>query len=114
MPDGGASIYAAIAAWYAAASWVTIAAYAVMAASVAYSAYTLATIPDMPGYSAEIRGRTQIVRSAVTAHRIIYGEVMVSGPLVAAFATSGAPRPDSEKLALGYIQEGPGIWRAPR
>jgi len=59
----------------------------VMVAAIGYSAYAMATMPDMPGYSAETRGRTQVVRSAVTPHRIIYGEIMVSGPLVAAFST---------------------------
>lgn len=50
--------------------------------SIGYSIYSMATMPDMPGYSAEVRGRTQVVRSAVQPHRIIYGTCMVSGPLI--------------------------------
>ncbi|MCL2761447.1 MAG: phage tail protein, partial [Desulfuromonadales bacterium] len=57
-----------------------------MAATIAYSAYAMATAPDMPGYSAEVRGRTQVVRSAVTPRRIIYGQCMVSGPLAYALS----------------------------
>ncbi len=58
----------------------------IMVASIGYAAYAMASMPDMPGYSSEVRGRTQVVRSAVTPHRVIYGQCMVSGPLVAAFS----------------------------
>lgn len=77
----------AIATIVAEYGWVYAVVAVAMAASIAYSAYQMATMPGMPGYSTEVRGRTQVVRSAVTPHRIIYGEVMVSGPLVAAFSS---------------------------
>ena len=63
-----------------------VASVVIMAASIGYSAYMMASMPDMPGYSSEVRGRSQIVRSAVTPHRIIYGTCMVSGPLAYALS----------------------------
>lgn len=48
--------------------------------SIAYSAYNMVDGPDTPDTT--IKGRSQIVRSAVEPHRIVYGECMVSGPLV--------------------------------
>jgi hypothetical protein len=56
-----------------------------MAFSIGYSAYMMASTPGTPGLNAA--GRTQVIRSAAAPHRIIYGECMVSGPLVASFAT---------------------------
>ena len=53
-----------------------------MAVSIGFAAYTMANMPNMPGYSAEVNGRTQVIRSAVTPHRVIYGKCLVSGPLV--------------------------------
>lgn len=82
-------LVAAVAVWAgvsAGMATVMIVSAVMMVISIGYSAYAMATAPDMPGYSSEVRGRTQVVRSAVTPHRIIYGEVMVSGPLVAAFS----------------------------
>lgn len=85
MAEGVAGLVA-ILAWIGAGSAYVGAMVVVMAASIAYSAYSMATLPDMPGYSSEVRGRTQVVRSAVAPHRVIYGLCMVSGPLVAAFS----------------------------
>ena len=66
---------------------VVIVAVVAMAASISYSAYMMASMPDAPGYSSEVRGRTLIVRSAVAPHRIIYGKCLVSGPLVGCFSS---------------------------
>lgn len=85
MPPVVAAVAVALGVSTAMATVIVVSAV-IMIASIAYSAYQMATMPDMPGYSAEVRGRTQVVRSAVTPHRIIYGQVMVSGPLVAAFS----------------------------
>ena len=38
--------------------------------------------PDQPDLSSLGRGRTQLVRSSVENHRIVYGTVLLSGPLV--------------------------------
>jgi hypothetical protein len=67
-------------------AYFVIASAVVMVASISYSAYTMATMKGAEGFSAEIAGRTQVVRSAVAPHRIVYGKCMISGPLVAAFS----------------------------
>lgn len=46
---------------------------------------------SQPTYQAEARDRMQVIRSAVEARRVIYGEALVSGPLVYAEST-GATR----------------------
>ena len=48
----------------------------------------LAPEPDAPDFTSENRDRGQTVRSAVTARRIIYGEMVSSGPLVFAASTN--------------------------
>ena len=45
--------------------------------------------PKFPGYLTEQNERHHIVRSAITPHRIIFGECISSGPLVGAFAVDG-------------------------
>ena len=75
---------AAIGAWIAANAMLAT-TLAISAASISYSAYTMATAASAPNLNAQ--GRTQVVRSAVANHRVIYGECMVSGPLIAAFTT---------------------------
>jgi hypothetical protein len=42
---------------------------------------------SQPSYQAEARDRLQVVRSAVETRRVIYGQAMVSGPLVYAEST---------------------------
>ena len=82
-------VVAAIAVYFsvsAAMATFILVSGVIMVASIGYAAYAMASMPDMPGYSSEVRGRTQVVRSAVTPHRVIYGQCMVSGPLVAAFS----------------------------
>ena len=39
-------------------------------------------IPNLAGFSAEARDRIQQVRQPITARRVVYGEVRVSGPLI--------------------------------
>ena len=68
----------------------------VMVASVAYTAYSMANLPSAPGYTSDVQGRTQVIRSAVAPHRVVYGKCMVSGPLVGAFS-SGT---NNENLSL--------------
>ncbi len=45
---------------------------------------------DFSGFQAEAQGRLQVVRSAVATRKIVYGEVMVSGPLVYAETTGSS------------------------
>jgi len=62
-------VVAAVAAYFAVSAGMAafmVASFVVMAASIGYSAYMMATMPDASGYSTEVRGRTQVVRSAVT------------------------------------------------
>ena len=58
----------------------TVVAYAVTLASVAYSAYMMATMeaPNQP----DATKRLQTVRSSIQPHRVLYGECMTSGVLV--------------------------------
>ena len=117
MPDGGASFFIAMAAVVGSTSvgvgvGVTV-SLVIMAASIGFSAYQMTSMPDMPGYSSEVRGRAQVVRSAVTPRRIIYGKCMVSGPLAYAIVHDNPGMSDDEKLALGYIKDGPNSWIAP-
>ncbi len=45
-------------------------------------------IPNLAGFSAEARDRIQQVRQPITARRVVYGEVRVSGPLIFIAATN--------------------------
>jgi len=56
----------------------------VMVASIAYSMYSLFSMKTPGGYSntQSLKDRMQVVRSPVESRRYIYGEVMVSGPLI--------------------------------
>ena len=45
--------------------------------------------PSRSGFSSEQRERSQVVRSSVEPRRVVYGESISSGPLVAAFVTGG-------------------------
>jgi hypothetical protein len=59
-------------------------------ASAAYSIYAMSNMPKASaGYSADVAGRVQVVRSAVTPHRVVYGKCMISGALAAAFSNGG-------------------------
>lgn len=74
---------AAIAAYFAistAMAYLLIVAAVITLASIGMMAYTLSSMPS--GFSQELRNRMQVVRSSISPHRIIYGEVMVSGTLV--------------------------------
>ena len=51
-------------------------------------------------FQAEAKGRTQVVRSAVATRRIIYGQVMVSGPLVYAEVTTAFVTNDKLNLII--------------
>jgi hypothetical protein len=55
---------------------------------------------SQPSYQAEARDRLQVIRSAVDTRRIIYGQVMVSGPLVYAQSTGDANQYLSMVIAL--------------
>ena len=45
--------------------------------------------PKQPDFSSEALGRTVVIRSPIQARRTIYGQVMVSGPLMFATTTGG-------------------------
>jgi hypothetical protein len=64
----------------------------VMVVAIAYSAYMMATMktPSMGGNASSLRDRTQVVRSSVEPRQFIYGQVMVSGPLVYILSTGAA------------------------
>ena len=47
---------------------------------------------DLPEYTAEVRDRNTVVRSGVTARRLIYGEMISSGPLIFAGSTDSNDR----------------------
>ena len=67
---------------------IALAVYAIVQVGLlAYSVYSMFADPGNSSFANEVRGRTQIVRSAVAPHRIIYGQCMVSGPLIATFST---------------------------
>jgi hypothetical protein len=59
---------------------------AMAAASLASSALGLGKLGGSPNFTAEAKERSQVIRSAIASHKIIYGETITSGPLV--FATS--------------------------
>lgn len=109
---GSALAYSAIVG----VSWVTYAGIAQVATAIA--GYALSSVlsgggggggggggsstassPSSSSFAASVKGRTQVVRSAVANRTLVYGRVMVSGPLVfAAVETTAAnvtsPSPD--------------------
>lgn len=66
---------------YGAVNW------ALVATTFVLSAMSRALAPKAPSLSSQLRDRTEVVRSAVAPHRVVYGEVPVSGPLVFAAST---------------------------
>lgn len=88
MPPVVAAIATALSISTAMATVVLVSAI-VMVATIAYAAYAMATMKKPGSYSSSqpLRDRTQVVRSAVEPRRYIYGEVMVSGPLIYALST---------------------------
>lgn len=104
MPAGAPPLVAAVIG-YAAASAVGLTvgtlAFAAFSGAVSFVANMVLTgfmgsSPDagtqqsQPTYQSEARDRLQVVRSAVETRRIIYGQVMVSGPLVYAQSTGAS------------------------
>lgn len=77
MPPVVAAV-AAIAAWVAANAVVIMAVMTI--AAIGMMAYTIASMPGTA--SNELKGRQQTVRSAVSPHRVIFGEVVVGGTLI--------------------------------
>jgi len=69
---------------YGAVNW------ALVATTFVLSAMSRALAPKAPSLSSQLRDRTEVVRSAVAPHRVVYGEVPVSGPLVFAASTGTA------------------------
>lgn len=61
----------------------------------------LAKKPKAPSFTADAQGRSDMVRSSVESHKIIYGQAKVSGPLVFARTT------DTGYDAAGVNQAGP-------
>lgn len=61
--------------------------------------------PDIPSFTTEAQGRSQIIRSSVESHKIIYGQVRVSGPLVLAETTSApaSAHGGTTNLVNGYL-----------
>lgn len=82
------AVVAAIVAETAITATMVIGAIAelVMVASIAYSAYSMATMKNPDSFASEVAGRTQVIRSSASPHRVIYGKCIISGPLVAAFS----------------------------
>jgi len=70
---------------------VAVVSVVAMAATIGYMMSSMGgDMPSMPGFSSEVRERTQVVRSAVAPHRVVYGECLVSGPLI--FACSSGDK----------------------
>lgn len=94
-----AAIIAAVGATGAAAVAITVATYVAVtvAMSLAIGAITRAIMggpkaPERPAFDSmaeQARGRTLMVRAVAEAHRVVYGEVMLSGPILF-MAASGA------------------------
>lgn len=70
--------------------WVAVAAVAITLASVAYSAYMMASM-EKPNTQSDAQNRLQTVRSSIQPHRIIYGRCMAGGVLVYAQSHSIDP-----------------------
>ena len=68
---------------------VLIVSAVVMVATIAYSVYMMASMRT-PGYGSSINGRTQVARTAIEPRRYVYGQVMLSGPMV--FACSSGDK----------------------
>jgi len=66
---------------------LTAISWSQVAATFVLSAISRALSPKPPSLSNQLRDRTEVVRSAVAPHRVVYGEVPVSGPLVFAAST---------------------------
>lgn len=85
------AVPAAVAAWWGSTA-VTVAGYAVtygaivkaaiLVASVAYSQAQTSKMRRAMNASSLDQGRTVMARDPIAARRLIYGEVMVSGPIV--------------------------------
>jgi hypothetical protein len=69
---------------YGVVNWALVATVFVM------TALSRALAPKAPSLANQTRDRTETVRSAVAPHRIVYGEVPVSGPLVFAASTGAS------------------------
>ncbi len=85
-----AAVFAAGGAAIAGASVAAVIAIGVVTLGLGLISQALAPKPKSPSIaplSSTSRDRTLLIRSSVEAHRIIYGQAMVSGPLVAAFST---------------------------
>ena len=85
-------VVAAVAAYFAisaAMATVLIVSAVVMVATIAYSVYMMASMRT-PGYGSSINGRTQVARTAIEPRRYVYGQVMLSGPMV--FACSSGDK----------------------
>ena len=87
-----AAISAAIT--YVASGFNPAAAAWAFALTLAGSVVAKAMTPelDLPEYTAEVRDRNTVVRSGVTARRLIYGEMISSGPLIFAGSTDSNDR----------------------
>lgn len=83
MPPVIPAVIAAATALIAGAS--AEAAFALFALTLV--AGFMAPQPDIPDYSVESKDRITTVRSAIAARRIVYGEMITSGPLIFAEAT---------------------------
>jgi hypothetical protein len=64
--------------------------WALVATTFVLSAMSRALAPKAPTLASQLRDRTEVVRTAVAPHRIVYGEVPVSGPLVFAASTGAS------------------------
>ena len=69
---------------YGAVNW------ALVATTFVLSALSRALAPKAPTLASQLRDRTETVRTAVAPHKIIYGEVPLSGPLVFAASTGAS------------------------
>jgi len=67
-------------------SALEIASAAFSMVSAAYSIISMFTSKSQDGFSSQIAGRTEVIRSAVAPHRVVYGKCLISGPLVAFFS----------------------------
>jgi hypothetical protein len=69
---------------YGVVNWALVATVFVM------TALSRALAPKAPSLANQTRDRTETVRSAVAPHRVVYGEVPISGPLVFAASTGAS------------------------
>lgn len=97
----------AVAGWAVSQTLISAGAFGLVSGGVAFAINAVAgslLADDSPSMSNEATGRLQTVRSAVQARRVIYGECMVAGTLVAAAtserAGSAAPDPIAFALAI--------------